>query len=67
MTLGDMRQHGVRQLTAYCNNQKCHHHSIVDVDRHPNDALVTSFGPRMVCTQCGSRDVHARPNWAGSD
>jgi hypothetical protein len=31
MTLGNMRQQGVRNLIAYCHNDACRHQAIIDV------------------------------------
>jgi hypothetical protein len=63
MTLGNMREHGVRRLRAFCENRKCRHTGLVDVDDYPDDAPVPSFGPLMACTQCGAIGAHARPYW----
>ena len=60
MTLGNMRENGVRSLLVYCNT--CHHSGIVDVERFPDHLKVPSFNSRFVCQKCGARgDV--RPNW----
>jgi hypothetical protein len=61
MTLGTMRQNGVRSLDVQCFG--CRHEVIVNVDRYPGDLLVTEFGPRMVCTKCGMVGADVRPNW----
>ncbi len=61
MTLGNMRENGVRQLAVYCHN--CPHHAVLDVDRYDDDVIVATFGPRMVCTVCGIIGADARPNW----
>src|SRR5262249_48318321 len=47
MTLGNMRQNGVRGLDITCLH--CGHHTEVNVDRWPDDVSVPSFGPRMRC------------------
>jgi hypothetical protein len=62
MTLGNMRANGVRSLAVYC--WTCHHQSVLAVDKWPDNVPVPSFGPRMVCTSCGSIGADARPNWA---
>lgn len=61
MTLGNMRQNGVRSLSVSCLS--CHHDSIVNMDRWPDDVPVPSFGPKMVCSKCGMVGADARPNW----
>jgi hypothetical protein len=52
MTLGTMRQHGVRGLFVTC--QHCGHERAVTMDDWPDDAPVRSFGPRMRCTAAAS-------------
>jgi hypothetical protein len=61
MTLGNMRQFGVRSLFVSC--WQCHHATVLSADRWPDDAAVPTFGPRMVCTSCGIVGADARPNW----
>jgi hypothetical protein len=57
MTLGNMRELGVRSLDVSCWN--CHHQAVLSADRWPDD------GPRMVCTGCGIIGADARPRWRG--
>jgi hypothetical protein len=61
MTLGNMRQNGVRRLAVSCC--QCHHNGILDVEGYGDDVPVPSFGARMVCTYCGVIGCDARPNW----
>jgi hypothetical protein len=61
MTLGNMRELGVRSLDVSCWN--CHHQAVLSADRWPDDLAVPTFGPRMVCTGCGIVGADARPNW----
>jgi hypothetical protein len=60
MTLGNMRELGVRSLDVACWN--CHHQAVLSADRS-DDVAVPTFGPRMVCTGCGIVGVDAWPNW----
>jgi hypothetical protein len=52
MTLQNMRENGVRSLAVQCH--QCRHEMIINVDHLPGDLPVSSFGPRMVCTKCGT-------------
>jgi hypothetical protein len=61
MDLENMRQNGVRSLWVQCN--QCRHTTVMNVDHLPGDLTVPSFGPRMVCTKCGTIGADARPNW----
>jgi hypothetical protein len=61
MTLGNMRELGVRSLAVYC--WQCHHQAVMSADRWPDELAVPTFGPRMVCTRCGIVGADARPNW----
>jgi hypothetical protein len=51
MTLGNMRELGVRSLAVTC--ELCHHEAILAADAWPNAVLVRTFASRMVCTRCG--------------
>jgi hypothetical protein len=61
MTLGNMRENGVRSLAVAC--WICHHQAALCADPWPDDIPVPAFGPRMVCTACGIIGAVARPNW----
>jgi hypothetical protein len=62
MTLGNMRANGVRRLEVSCS--ECGHSAILDVDQYGDDVQVPSFGPRLVCTYCGTIGCGVRPKWA---
>jgi hypothetical protein len=60
MTLGNMRENGIRRLFVSCD---CCHHSVeLNVDDMPDDIEAPSIGPRMVCTRCGHVGADARPD-----
>jgi hypothetical protein len=61
MDLSNMCANGVRSLDVQCHN--CRHRVIVNFDHLPVDLTVSSFGPRMVCTKCGTIGADVRPNW----
>lgn len=62
--LADLTREGI---DVWCWCEKCNHHAVV-----PTAELLARLGPgypvpglaaRMRCSGCGSRDLHARPNW----
>ena len=61
MDLANMRQNGVRSLAVQCH--QCLHEVIMNVDYLPGDVTVSSLGPKMVCTKCGTIGADVRPNW----
>jgi hypothetical protein len=61
MDLANMRQNGVRSLAIQCH--QCRHEVIMNMDHLPDHMTVPSFGPRMVCTKCGTIGADVRPNW----
>jgi hypothetical protein len=61
MTLGNMRENGMRSLAVSC--WICHHGALLSADPWPDDVPVPAFGPCMVCTRCGIIGADARPNW----
>jgi DDE superfamily endonuclease len=65
MTLGNMRQFGVRSLDVSC--WLCHHQAVLSADRWPDHIAVPTFGPRMVCTSCGIVVDGAVYNRRGND
>jgi hypothetical protein len=64
MTLGNMRQNGVRRLLVYCNGLRCWHSATVDADFLASDVVLKSLEPRMVCSRCGLIGADVRPNWS---
>jgi hypothetical protein len=65
MTLGNMRQLGVRNSIAFCHNDACRHQALIDVSKFPDDTEVPWFRSRVVCAKCGGRGnkIDVRPNW----
>jgi hypothetical protein len=58
MTLGNMRQNGVRSLAVSCFC--CRHEAVVSADQWPDHVPVPTFGRRMVRTRCGAAAEHRR-------
>jgi hypothetical protein len=63
VTLGNLRQLGVRGLLVKCLDPKCRYEAIFGVDDYPDEIEVPSFAPRMTCSKCGGKRVEVRPNW----
>lgn len=61
MTLGNMRDNGVRALIAQCRD--CRHQADVQVDQLDAALFVPDIATRMVCSACGSRRIETRPAW----
>ena len=61
MTLGNIRQNGVRMVTASCAN--CGHSADVNVDALPKSLYIPEAGQRLRCSQCGAKTISTRPAW----
>ena len=61
MTLGNMREHGVRAVGATC--EACHHEAVVNVDGLPNGVYVPDIALKLRCSSCGSKKTVVRPDW----
>jgi hypothetical protein len=65
MTLGNMRELGVKRLIASCLNDACRHTALIEVWSYPAETEIPYFKSRVVCAKCGSRGnkIDVRPNW----
>ena len=61
MSLANMRQNGVRIVTASCAN--CGRSADVNIDALPETLTVPEAGPRLRCGQCGAKTISTRPAW----
>jgi hypothetical protein len=61
--LAHIRGHRVRSLLVYCTDIVCNHSVTWNVDHLPDDTVIVSLEPRMVCTRCERRGADIRPNW----
>jgi hypothetical protein len=59
MTLANMRQNGVRAVSATC--QACGHKADISVDARNPD--VPEAGKRFRCGSCGGKTISTRPAW----
>ena len=60
MTLANMREHGVRSISATC--ETCQHEAVLNADRWPADMPVPDIGPKPRCSACGGREIATRAN-----
>jgi hypothetical protein len=61
MSLANMRQNGVRAVTAQC--QACNHQADINVDELPESVHVSQVGQRLRCSQCNGKQINTRPAW----
>jgi hypothetical protein len=50
MSLGNMREHGVRSVAAHCQESSCGHSAPVNVDDLPDDFPVPDVSLRLQCS-----------------
>ena len=58
MTVANMRQNGVRMVTANCG-----HAADVNVDLLPETLTIPGTGDRLRCSSCGGKTISTRPVW----
>jgi transposase len=65
MTLGNMRELGVKRLIASCLNDGCRHTALIEVWSYPAETEIPYFKSRVVCAKCGAcgNKIDVRPNW----
>jgi hypothetical protein len=65
ITLGEMRQMGVRGVLVYCADYRCSHSVALSADRWSDELYLSDVEPRFICTACGRRGADIRPdfNW----
>jgi hypothetical protein len=63
MSLGNMREHGVRSVAAICQVPSCGHSGSVNVDHLPHDFPVPDVSLQLRCSACGSKNVKTIPAW----
>ena len=61
MTLRNMRENGVRMVTATCAD--CGHSVDINVDSLPETVHVRAVGQRLRCSGCGGKKISTRPAW----
>jgi hypothetical protein len=61
MTLGNMRELGVKRLVASCLSDACRHTALINVSKYAAEVEVPRFCLRVKCGECGSRNIDVRP------
>lgn len=65
ITLGEMREMGVRGILVYCANYRCGHSLMLSADLWPDDLRLSDLEARFVCQACGRRGADVRPHFDG--
>ena len=66
ITIGEMRQMGVRGLIVYCSDHRCSHHvelAPAKVDRWPDHVRLSDLEPKFICMACGLRGANVLPHF----
>ena len=63
MTLGDMRELGIRHLWISCLDRACGHDALLDASSYPAGVQILSLRHHLKCDNCGGRNVDVRPHW----
>ena len=66
ITLGEVREIGVRGVLVYCSDYHCSHWTAISGDRGPDDARLSDLEPLFVCQACGTRYAQLRPDFEGN-
>jgi hypothetical protein len=67
ITLGEMREMGVRGLLVICSDHRCGHSVELrpaDVDQWPDHVRLSDLEPKFTCKARGLRGADVRPNFA---
>jgi hypothetical protein len=66
ITLGEMREMGVRGLLLYCSDFSCSHSAEISANRWPDHVRLSDLETQFVCQACGIKGADLRPdfNWA---
>jgi hypothetical protein len=54
ITLGEMRQSGLRRLLIYCGDYRCAHSVVMSSERWSDNVLLSDLEPKFTCRVCGS-------------
>jgi hypothetical protein len=69
ITLGEMREMGVRGVLVCCSDYHCSHSTAISGDRWADDVRLSDLEPLFVCQACGIKGADVRPdfNWDRTD
>jgi hypothetical protein len=68
ITLGEVRQMGIRGLLIYCSDYHCSHNVEINADRWPDHVRLSDLEPLFTCQACGIKGAEVRDdfNWASN-
>ncbi len=62
ITLGEMRESGLRRVLVYCADYRCSHF-VISADAWTDDVRLSDLEPRFTCQACGHRGSDVRPEF----
>ena len=63
ITLGEMRESGLRRVLVYCADYRCSHSVAISADDWSDDVRLSDLEARFACSACGKRGADVRPNF----
>jgi hypothetical protein len=65
ITLGEVREMGIRGLLVYCSGYKCSHNVEISADQWPDHVRLSDLEPLFTCQVCGLKgaEIRADFNW----
>jgi hypothetical protein len=64
ITLGEMRESGLRRVLVYCADYRCSHSVAISAEDWSDDVRLSDLEPRFTCQACGHRGGDVRPLFA---
>ena len=62
MDIRNAKENGATGILAEC--QRCLHEACLPITRFPHEAYVPDVSLRLVCSECGSREIRTIPDWS---
>jgi hypothetical protein len=63
ITLGEMREMGIRGLLVYCSDYHCSHWTAISGDRWADHIRLSDLEPGFACQACGTKGANVRPDF----